>query len=227
MATTEKSSVATGAETSSKSETAYRYVLERIRSGSYGPGYRLVLSRLADELNMSVVPVREAIRRLESERLITFERNVGATVTGIDPTEYLYTMQTLALVEGYATALCAPLLAPADLARARDVNGQMRVRLADFDPRTFTELNLAFHAILFENCPNPHVLDLVQRGWNRLGALRSSTFAYVPGRAARSVAEHDALLDALAAGDDVVEIERLARRHRLATLEAYLAHAGT
>ncbi|MEH0109204.1 GntR family transcriptional regulator [Tersicoccus sp. MR15.9] len=227
MTTTEKNTENDTTERASKSETAYQYVLEKIRSGSYGPGYRLVLSRLADELDMSVVPVREAIRRLESERLITFERNVGATVTGIDPTEYLYTMQTLALVEGYATALCAPLVTPADIARAREVNRQMRARLADFDPRTFTELNLKFHAILFENCPNPHVLDLVHRGWNRLGALRSSTFAYVPGRAARSVDEHDTLLDALEAGDDVVEIERIARRHRLATLEAYLAHAAT
>lgn len=211
----------------SKSETAYRHVLEKIRSGSYGPGYRLVLSRIADELGMSVVPVREAIRRLESERLIVFERNVGATVTGIDPTEYQYTMQTLALVEGYATALCAPLVSGEDLARARAVNGRMRESLAYFDPRTFTELNLQFHAILFENCPNPHILDLVHRGWNRLGALRSSVFAYVPGRAARSVDEHDALIDALAAGEDTAHIESLARQHRLATLEAYLAHAAT
>ena len=39
--------------------------------------------------------------------------------------------------------------------------------------------------MLFEQCPNPHILDLVHRGWNRLGVLRASTFSFVPGRAQR------------------------------------------
>jgi outer membrane cobalamin receptor len=63
-----------------------------------------VLAKIAEDLGVSVVPVREAIRRLEAEGLVKFERNVGATVAGIDPTEYLYTMQTLSIVEGAATA---------------------------------------------------------------------------------------------------------------------------
>ena len=78
--------------------------------GTYSPGYRLVLAKIAEDLGVSVVPVREAIRRLEAEGLVKFERNVGATVSGIDPTEYLYTMQTLSIVEGAATALSAPLI---------------------------------------------------------------------------------------------------------------------
>ena len=73
-------------------------------TGPYYPGYRLVLAKIAEDLGVSVVPVREAIRRLEAEGLVKFERNVGATVSGIDPTEYLYTMQTLSIVEGAATA---------------------------------------------------------------------------------------------------------------------------
>ena len=59
--------------------------------GPTPPGYRLVLGSIAKDLGFSVVPVREAIRRLEAEGLVKFERNVGATVAGIDPTEYLYT----------------------------------------------------------------------------------------------------------------------------------------
>ena len=47
-------------------------------AGTYGPGYRLVLGTIAKDLGISVVPVREAIRRLEAEGLVTFERNVGA-----------------------------------------------------------------------------------------------------------------------------------------------------
>lgn len=218
-------STATG--TGSKSEQAYAAVKARIVDGSYSPGYRLVLGRIADDLGVSVVPVREAIRRLEAEGLVSFERNVGATVAGIDPTEYLYTMQTLSILEGAATALSSPLIGAADITRARAVNEQMRACLEDFDPVRFTRLNRDFHGILFENCPNPHILDLVHRGWDRLASLRASTFRFVPGRARESVREHDALLELIASGAAADDVERAARLHRSTTLDAYLALTGT
>ena len=212
-------------ETGSKSERADAASKDKILGGEYSPGYRLVLAKLAEDLGFSVVPVREAIRRLEAEDFVTFERNVGATVAGIEPTEYLFTMQTLSIVEGAATALSAPLITPGDIARARAINAQMRSCLEHFDPLRFTALNLEFHSVLFENCPNPHILDLVHRGWNRLKTLRSSTFSYVPGRAQESVAEHEALLELLESGAGTDDIERAARAHRAATLDAYLAHS--
>ena len=209
----------------SKSQQAYEAVKARIVEGTYSPGYRLVLGSIAKDLGVSVVPVREAIRRLEAEGLVTFERNVGATVAGIDPTEYLYTMQTLSIVEGAATALSAPLIDAVAIARARAVNEEMRECLHHFDPVRFTRLNQDFHSILFEHCPNPHILDLVHRGWNRLAALRSSTFRFVPGRAHESVNEHEALLQLIESGATADEIEKAARLHRSATLDAYLAQS--
>ncbi|GAB3525948.1 GntR family transcriptional regulator [Arthrobacter monumenti] len=216
---------AAGSPQSSKSQLAYDAVKAKISDGSYGAGYRLVLGRIAKELDVSVVPVREAIRRLEAEGLITFERNIGATVAGIDPTEYLHTMQTLSIIEGAATALSAPLITDVEIAKARAINEQMRECLSHFDPVRFTSLNLEFHSVLFTHCPNPHILDLVHRGWNRLNSLRSSTFNYVPGRAQESVAEHENLLHLIETGSDVDSIERAARNHRAATLTAYLKHA--
>lgn len=207
----------------SKSQQAYDAVKARIVEGTYTPGYRLVLGSIAKDLGFSVVPVREAIRRLEAEGLVKFERNVGATVAGIDPTEYLYTMQTLSIVEGAATALAAPLIDAVAIARARAVNEEMRECLQHFDPDRFTRLNQDFHSVLFEHCPNPHILDLVHRGWNRLAALRSSTFRFVPGRARESVEEHEGLLRLIESGADADSIEKAARLHRSATLDAYLA----
>lgn len=209
----------------SKSEHAYAAVKSRIIDGSYSPGYRLVLAQIAEDLRVSVVPVREALRRLEAEGLVTYERNVGATVAGIDPTEYLYTMQTLSIIEGAATALSAPLIGPADIARARAINTEMRDCLDHFDPMRFTRLNQDFHSVLFENCPNPHILDLVHRGWARLASMRSSTFRFVPSRAHNSVDEHEALIRLIEASADPDEIERVARLHRSATLDAYLAQS--
>ncbi|MGR0321155.1 GntR family transcriptional regulator [Agromyces sp. ZXT2-3] len=211
----------------SKSQQAYRYIRERIDDGRYVPGYRLVLAQIAGELDVSVVPVREAIRRLEAEGFVTFQKNVGAQVALIKETEYLHTMQTLALVEGFATSLTAPYLGPEQLARARAINDEMRRTLEDFEPHRFTELNLEFHAVLFEGCPNPHVLDLVHRGWNRMRVLRDSSFSFVPGRARASVEEHERIVALIEQGADALEIELAAREHRTATLDAVLAYQAT
>ena len=213
--------VALRVESASKSARADDWIRDRIARHEYAPGYRLVLAPIAEALEMSAVPVREAIRRLEAEGLVTFEHNVGARVAMIDEQEYVHTMQTLGIVEGAATALSAPRLTADDLDRARLVNERMRRLLTDFDSTAFTRLNQQFHAVLYERCPNPHILDLVERGWSRLSGIRDSTFAFVPGRAAHSVGEHDELLRLIRDGADPLDIEIAARDHRWRTMEAF------
>jgi DNA-binding GntR family transcriptional regulator len=207
----------------SKSTLAYEWISRRIGGRQFGPGYRLVLGDIARELDMSVVPVREAIRRLEAEGLVTFEHNVGARVALVDETEYVYAMQTLGVVEGAATGLAAPLLTEAELQRAEAINDRLAALLDHFDAHQFTVVNQEFHAVLFERCTNPHILDLVHRGWNRLSGLRDSTFSYVPGRSRESVAEHTEILELIRAGADPLEVELAARNHRWRTMNAYLA----
>src|SRR5690606_27269496 len=93
--------------TESKLTRAYRHIAERIEDGRFAPGHRLVLAPLAEELGMSVVPVREAIRLLEAEGLVTFERNVGAQVAMINADEYMAAYDALTVVESAAIALGA------------------------------------------------------------------------------------------------------------------------
>lgn len=207
----------------SKSQHAYHTIKSRIIDGEYGPGYRLVLGQLARELEVSVVPIREAIRLLEAEGFVEFERNVGAQVAGINPVEYAHTMEALAIAEGAATGLAAPHVTDEALEAARRINERMRDSLRDFDPRGFTRLNHEFHEALFALCPNTYLLEMVRRGWTRLASIRESTFSFVPGRAEASVTEHDQLLDLVRTGADPDEVERAARAHRVATMNAFLS----
>ncbi len=209
----------------SKSQRAYDSLRQRIAGQEFAPGHRLVLASIADELGMSVVPVREAIRRLEAEGLVTFEPNVGARVCVIDDSQYRHSMETLALLEGAATALAARRLTTDDVRLARELNRHLVDSLDDFDPRLFTALNHRFHAVLFAACPNPRLLTLVEAEWARLGHLRDSTFSFVPGRARESVREHESLLELIEAGAPLADIERTAREHRSSTLAAYLGRA--
>ncbi|GAA2001440.1 GntR family transcriptional regulator [Microbacterium ulmi] len=214
----------TDLQTQSKSQRAYQWIKERIANQEFTPGYRLVLGSLAGDLDMSVVPVREAIRQLEAEGLVTFERNVGARVSMVDDSQYRHSMQALSILEGAATALAARRLTADDLRRARAVNERMIRILEDFDPRAFTRLNQEFHATLFGKCANPRMLELVESEWARLGHLRDSTFSFVPGRAQESVREHENIVRLIETGAPLGEIEKAARRHRSATLDAYMIH---
>lgn len=90
-------------------------------------------------------------------------------------------------------------------------------------PLTFTRLNQQFHSVLFDPCPNPHLLELVRLDWSRLAGLRHSTFVFIPDRARDSVAEHSEILDLIRAGADAIEIEMATRLHRWRTVNAFVA----
>lgn len=214
----------TAATSLSKSQQAYHWIKERIARQEFTPGYRLVLGSIAGDLDMSVVPVREAIRQLEAEGLVTFERNVGARVSMVDDSAYRYSMQALSVLEGTATALAARRLTADDIRAARSINELMIETLDHFDPRAFTSLNHDFHQVLFGKCANPRMVELVDAEWARLGHLRESTFSFVPGRALESVHEHENILRLIENGVPLGEIEKAARRHRSATLDAYMIH---
>jgi DNA-binding GntR family transcriptional regulator len=118
--------------------------------------------------------------------------------------------------------MAAAHLADAALTEAHRLNEAMRAGLDDLDPLRHSRLNQQFHRVLTESCPNPHLLELVERGWARVSGLRSSVFSFVPDRAAESVREHAALLDLIARGAPPAEIEAAARAHREATVRAVL-----
>jgi DNA-binding GntR family transcriptional regulator len=91
------------------------------------------LGELADELNMSQVPVREAIRRLEAEGLVMYRRNIGAQVTPVTE-ELLYDlMQVQAVLETSATALAAPSISGKTITHLHHLIILMESALQRFD----------------------------------------------------------------------------------------------
>ena len=212
---------ATEQESLSKAETAYRWIRERVADQTYQPGHKLVLAQIALALDTSVVPVREAIRRLEADGLVTFERNVGARVAMVDQGSYAQSMETVAILEAAAVAQARDHLGAGDLDTAEEINDRMRALLDDFDASEFTRLNHDFHETLFRRCPNERLCTLVGLEWDRLSHLRDSTFSFVPERALESVEEHSRIVALVRARATVQEIERAVREHRSATLRSY------
>jgi len=207
----------------SKQQQVYEAIRGRILSGAYGPGYRLVLAALAREFDVSPVPVREAIRRLEAEGWLEYTRNVGATVEEVNAGGIEQALHTIALVEGYATALAAPRMRAADLAAARRLNDAMERQLASLDAIELSSLNRRFHLTILKRCPNEHLNGIVAQELDRLDAMRRSLFLVIPQRAEAAVAEHAALLALIEAGAPAAEIETAAREHKLRLVDAFRA----
>jgi DNA-binding GntR family transcriptional regulator len=206
-----------------KQERVYEALRERILSGAYGPGYRVVIDALAEEFSVSALPVREAIRRLEAEGLVVYRPNAGAQVAPADPSAFEEEMTVLALLEGLATSLAAPNLGRDEIKQLRDVNRQMAEAMERLDSLGFGRLNQEFHAIIYDHCPNAALVGLLRDVARRLDAIRRTVFVQIPYRGAASLKEHNELIDLIERGAPAAKIETLARQHKLHTVESFRA----
>jgi DNA-binding GntR family transcriptional regulator len=203
-----------------KHEQAYRLIRERIEGAVYQPGQRLVIDALARDLNMSQVPIREAIRRLQAEGWITYRHNSGPEVANIGLEQWQATMQVLAVLEGYATALAAHSISADDITRLRDVAQAMQRAMHDFDLLGFSASNREFHRVIYARCPNPVLVDRISETQAQLDAMRGTLFPSVPQRGADSIAEHLELIDLLEQSATFEHVEAHARNHKLNFLAA-------
>jgi DNA-binding GntR family transcriptional regulator len=206
----------------SKQESTYRVLRGRIVDGSYGPGHRIVIDAVARELEVSQMPVREALRRLEAEGWIVYQQNQGAQVAPLDADLWSEVMSTLAILEGFATAQAAPYLRAADITRMRAINRRMRQALDALDLARISEHNHAFHATIHARCQNDYLQRQLRVAAERLDSLRRTTiFMYIPMRGRVSADEHDQLVELITVGASSDQIERFAREHKLHTVAAY------
>ena len=205
----------------SKLERVYGVIRERILNGEYGPGHRLVIDSLAGELGVSALPIREAIRRLEAEGLVLYRVNAGATVATADPAQFGEGMAVLAVLEGYATALTAPLLTTRDFAELEAATDRMQECMEHLDVLGFGQANRDFHAIVYARCPNAALVKSLRDAAQRLDHVRRTVFTHIPYRGVQSIAEHRELIRMLRAGKPFDDVEAFARQHKLNTVEAF------
>lgn len=203
-----------------KHELAYRLIRERIEAAIYQPGQRLVIDALARDLHMSQVPIREAIRRLQAEGWITYRHNSGPEIANIGLEQWQATMEVLAVLEGYATALAAPHLRQKDITQLRQHSTAMQRAMEQFDPLRFTDRNRSFHAVIYARCPNPVLVERISETQAQLDAMRGSLSPGVPQRGAESITEHLHLIELLEKRASADKIERAARDHKLHFLVA-------
>lgn len=190
-------------------DRVHQALQEKILSGAYAPGSRLILSRLADEHRMSFIPVREALQRLEAERMVRWEHNRGATVTELSIADMHDIYETRLVLEAAAVRAATPRLSPVDLDVARHaLNGMGERFRAGDDPQAYA-WHQKFHFALYEPADSPWTMHLIRLLWSsaeRYMRLAASVRPEPEG----FVAEHAEILGAVEAGDADGAAERLA-----------------
>lgn len=178
-------------------QSAYRRLLESIRRGDLPPGTRLRETDLAERLGLSRTPVREAIRQLEADGLVTHLPRQGATVRSLDYAEVIELYEMRMVLEGTAARLAARAASDVELAELGALNAALAE--APSGPQA-QELNRQFHRTLLDAARNRFLVKSMSALQKTLMILGPSTLED-PGRAAEAVAEHGAVLAALNARD--------------------------
>ena len=135
---------------------------ERILSGEIEGGEPLRQSAIAEQLNVSRIPVREALVQLEAEGLINFEPHKGATATKLSVEQVTELFELRAMIESNLLAKAIPNLTELDLAEAEAVLVQLELAFKLKDSvASWSELNTQFHTRLYQAANKPHTLEVV------------------------------------------------------------------
>jgi DNA-binding GntR family transcriptional regulator len=171
---------------------------ERILGGALPGGERLVEGRLSEDLGVSRMPVREALRQLASEGLVTIEPRRGATVTQFSEEQVRELVEVRATLEGLNAKLAAKRHDPEKIRELQEILSE-GVRLSETgDAATLMQLNLRFHDALANIAANSVLRDIMRSLRDRTALLFTPMNT---GRGKQNWQEHAAILRAVIDGD--------------------------
>jgi DNA-binding GntR family transcriptional regulator len=184
----------------------YSAISMQIVRGALPPGRRLRDFELAEDLGVSRTPVREALVRLTTDGLVTADAGRGFTVRGLSVVHVQETYPIVWTLEGLALRICPT----PDARRMQALRTQnSKLSAANLSPFERLVIDEAWHQLLLSQCGNVSLLAMLERVKRPLQVYECAYNALKPVQT--SVVEHEAILDALAAGNTdgaVLALER-------------------
>jgi DNA-binding GntR family transcriptional regulator len=199
-----------------KADQIYRRIRRANLQGEAIPGEKLVVHKLAQRFNTSIIPVREAISRLEAQDLVTVVPHTGIYVKSIDLDKLQEIYPIRYTLEGLAARMAAPNLTEAHFQQLHQLVGQMDQAIQQDDPASMGELNWRFHMAIYLRCGNQTLVHMIDDLWQKSIQARL-IFKLTPQRAKAANQEHQEILAAFEQGR-VHRAERLIIRQGEKTL---------
>ena len=191
--------------------TVYELLKDGIIKGIYGPGERLNEREVAEIVNVSRTPIREALRVLESEGFVVNIANRGVFVKKYSPEELDTLHRILIRLESLAVEMAVPKLSGQDLTRLEQMTNRLRSLAAKKQYAEYLTLNFEFHLFFARATGSKELLDAISQ-------LRKRIFRFIYSHVAlahnpdRYVSDHQEIIDALR-GKNNKKPEKIMERH--------------
>jgi DNA-binding GntR family transcriptional regulator len=205
----------------SKADAVYAEVRRRILDGELAAGSSVNQEQFAAQLGVSTTPLREALRRLESEGFVRTVAHRDVVVAPLDRDELIALYEVREELDPLAASLAAKRHTEAERERLLAAAARLGTRGGDA-----VRANREFHAAIYQACHNPVLVELVDSLWDRADRYRRQVGMFARGADVRR--EHEAIV--LAVLDRRArEAEKLMREHLRsgrAAIEAHLDRGG-
>jgi DNA-binding GntR family transcriptional regulator len=183
--------------TPSTSEVIVIHLREAIISGRLEEGEPVRQDDIAQMFNVSKIPVREALKRLEAEGLVQFRRHKGAVVTKISEPELAQMFEVRVLLEVQAVRLALPHMTEETFERAEQICKEF---MAESDVGRWAQLNWEFHSCLYESAKRPFLVKLIRSIHDKVERYLRLQLSLSDGKD-RADREHRAIIEACRKGD--------------------------
>ncbi len=184
---------------------------DRISTGALAPGDHLLLKPISEEFGCSEIPVREALRGLQSEGFITVIPHTGAFVSAPNIDELVELTEVRSILEPEAMVAAAPHIDAGMIARLREMLSEMRSLTDQNASEDYGRLNRHFHTFILNKAPNKKLVSLVMDLWGQADRGRL-VYKKGPGFLDESMRQHTEIVDAIE-DKDLARLRRLTASH--------------
>lgn len=213
-----------------KQEFVYQALRSAIMRGELAPGERLRTEDIAQRFGVSLIPVREALQLLQSERLVESTPHVGARVARISRASIIEVFTVMEGLELVATRTAAERMTPAHEQELTSLLEAMDGALASGSYDEWSDLNTQFHRAIAGMTGMPMLQEMTDRALGQWDRVRRYYLKDVlVHRLTQAQAEHHVIVQAMRSQNYAL-LEQLVREHNQGALAAYteyLAHATT
>lgn len=179
----------------SRAQNAYDSLRAAIHAGKLRPGQPMRETEIAERLGISRTPVRDALKRLESEGLLAAAPRRGLVLTELDQQQVSEIYAVRDVLEGLAARLAAQHASSAEIAAMRDLL-ERQTRTQPGDAAALARLNRVFHDVVYRAARNRYLVSVLDSFEGTLALLPGTTYM-ARGRPATALKEHHEIVDAI------------------------------
>jgi DNA-binding GntR family transcriptional regulator len=180
---------------------AYHHIKAFILSNELLPGQQLKEEWLAAQLNISPTPLREALAKLEQEKLVNFVPHRGKFVAEITAKEVEDIYEVRRELEGLAVALAMPSICPQQLAELTRAFERAKSEIDQGNYTAYYQTDTRLHELIHQNIANQWLLSMLAGLNDHVRRIRAFSLAHSGPHITRSLEEHFAILEAMQAGN--------------------------